>query len=289
MVIAEIPPTLNPQQPDFVSAVVQQGQHPCIVAWRWEGGTPTGSDFQAFRRLDPIRCLLLPAQLDVPTLPQGQRIVDLDLAKQDATAQLLYLRPLASGKLPALLSGTPPASVTAPGLLARRDEEQRQVTIRHAVECIRCAQIPLGYFIRPASGGSYTGLQTGSGTLDQAYYAALAYNRPELLALSMVGEDAALKPELLLVNDEKNSGDYQLSFLLTTPDGLTQFLQTPSVSPVKVSGERLQDLSSVLKFPPCTTPGDYHLQYVLADGAKVLALSQDMPFTVPNTPHQATR
>jgi hypothetical protein len=291
MVIEEIPPTLDPRQPDLVSAVMQQGQHPCIVAWRWEGGTPTDSDLQAFRRLDPIRCLQLSAQLDVPTLPRGQRIVDLDLAGQDAATQLLRLRQLASGKLPALLSGTPPASVAAPGLLARRDEEQRQVTIRHAVECVRCAQRPLGYFIRPASGGSYTGLQTSSGVLDQAYNAALAYNRPELLALTMVGADAALKPELLLVNDEQSSGDYSLSFLLTTPDGLTQLHQTRSDTPVKVTGERLQDLSSVLAFafPPCTTPGDYHLQYVLADGAKVMALSQDLPFTVPNATRQASR
>ena len=268
---------------DFARALDEQGHHPCIVAWSWTSlGDPAG-EVAAFRQGDPARPALVRmndgTRLFLPGSPDGWPITDLDLSAGDTLARQAEQLPQ-----PFLLSGSPvqtDADLTTLGLGAT---ERYYMAIRQMVESVRRAPHPLGYFIRPLRGGSLTGLVASDGTTDKmrAYFAAVSYNQPRLLALRM-GADQ--KPEVMLINNAGIADVGTLTRLLIRPNGLTDIAHSETGDDeISLSGDRTQDLSRAL--PPFDTPdpGEYRLQYILSTGAKVIALSQVIVFQVGETP-----
>jgi len=209
----------------------------------------------------------------------GQKINDIDnvdgaIASGDAI-QLQAER----SSLPYLVSGT--ALPLSTGLITHdmQDEARYFSTIRQLVESVRRARNPLGYFIRPLRGYSLTGLLPldGSGDKTHAYFAAIDYNQPRVIAVRL-GKSG--KPEVTLINNAGPVGVCALTLMLTLPNGLTEIIRSDISHDITVKGERVQDLSNELAPLQTTRNGEYHLQYILSTGTKVIALSQVITFTV---------
>ena len=268
---------------DIMPMIEQLGHHPCIMAWRWTPGAHPETELTALRRLDPYRLALMRGatgtMLHLPT-QQLLPVADFDLAQEGASGTTALLQAETSAH-PYLISGTSPDMMSADGLRGKQLEEARLAAMRQQVEHVRRAQNPFGYFLRPVHGGTLTGLTDAAGSTTSASYAALAFNQTRLLALRLTAqttgdEETAIAADIRFINSQPLPDRYfQLYRMVTTPDQQTAIERTDVDSTLLLTGV----LSKAFTPIPVDAAGVYRVQYVLSDGAKVLATSQVVSYT----------
>ncbi|HEY3377115.1 MAG TPA: hypothetical protein VGL77_06415, partial [Armatimonadota bacterium] len=292
LVVLDVPPRQDnaamstaPAHPALQSAVEELGHHPCIIAWSWESAGGGAADAATLRRLDPFRLAIVRqdtgATLYTPSIASGQPIAVFDGALHAGPLSWAdRLQRAETGKFPYLICGTAQYPAAEHCLQGQQSEDDRLYAERLCIESVRCATCPFGYFLRPAAGDSYSGLRTTAGNLTRAYYAAYGYNQPRLLAVRVLEDAERYQIDARLINDLSWIGACQFTRLLTGPDGQTQITRSEPGRDILITGARQQDLSDdSAPFTP-SDPGDYRLQYILSEGARVIALSQVVTVTV---------
>ena len=293
MVIAEIPPALPPTsekadaglQCDLRTAIETLGHHPCIIAWCWTSlGTPA-TEVAALRELDPCHAALVRTPkgsfMFNQTATVGDKFTEFDpLDVADKDGWLSALQDAGAGRLPVLVSGTTLESLPDATLAGQQGEQHRLYALRQQIiETVLRARFPMGYFVRPAHGETYTGLALANGQLTQASFAAMSYNTPGIILLRVTQQENALLPDALLINSAGATSTYQLYRLVTFPNGLTEMQKPRQVKESLLSGDPAEDLSDTLPPIPVEASGEYCVQYVLSTAGKVFATSQPVRIT----------
>jgi len=258
LVIADVPPATAPAGADAapsldLAAMIEQcGHHPSLAAWSWANSAALPQELVALRLHDRVRYALIRAgaqsQAYGPVSALGKPFVEIegnDLARAEAHSPLL-----ASG-----LDGG-----TDAGALER---------LRAAVETVRRAERPLGYFVRTPAGAALTGLGDKDGAPTRQFIAAASYNQPCIIVLRAVKAPAGLALDAMLINDLSLTGDYRLFGLYCLPDGACGLINQ-EITLTGVRAQPLAPLAGVI----FRDPGTYRVQLALADDDTVLTSAQ---------------
>lgn len=291
-IIADIPPTLQPSNeddatytPDITAVVEELGHHPSIIAWSWTSQQTPSTELAELHKIDPSRIAIIRENhhttIYAPNQHDGQTINDIDAAivrDDKATQQALQKAETDNAML--LLSGTTREIAFNDTLSGQRAEEMRQSNIRQMIESVLRAKHPLGYFIRPEQGASYTGLASATGSFTQAYIAANAFNQSNILLLRVTpGNDTFFQQGIVLYNERPLTGAFELFRLLTTPKGNTILTDIFANNQQVITA---MDFGTKTTFSPpaiqAAEQGEYRLQFVLTKDGKTVASSQVLTF-----------
>lgn len=282
MVIVAIPPAVGvpADQPGIAPPAIADtvkilGRHPSIIGWYWASAGASDDEVATLWQYDQSRIAFVRAAdgalAYVPLATRGQTIVEID--------EMLSGTP-SIGNTPVLLSGTVAYATPAATLQGQESELAHFTGQRTMVEKVREAKRAIGYFVRPITGETLTDLSTLTGTLTRFQAAALAWNKPVVLAARMHVEGRSIRQEINLINDAKITGtNYRLHRLLTPPDGLARLtsqraeLSLLPSNPVQSLANDVDDLLDL-------APGTYQVQYILTDGGRVVAQSQVVTFQI---------
>lgn len=282
MVLYDVP--RNGAGPDVLAALERYGHHPCIIAWHWTADTLPPPEITTVRPLDPYRPLLVSDGASThlyQTLTFGSPITALeaDVTWPPSREWQAVLHQAEQTAAPFLLTGVgmadtqttgvcdPAGSRCAEGRAAYCTEEEALSTLRGAVESVRRAATPLGYFVRPPHCGTLTGLGTHTGEPTRFFTGAQAFNQICLLALRATATNEPTFDAAVL-NEARRTGELRLYQLLRHPDGHT----TIANYSITLSGTRVQPFPAPL--PKLAAHGEYRLQLVLMDDATVISSAQ---------------
>lgn len=289
MMIADIPaqpaPATEPYPAEELqSMVAESGHHPSLLAWRIAAEPVPSPTLTLLRQLDQAHPIILQGATDAAICPPFSEeifpITMIDAASATGNLALLrQLRQAEHGTVPLLMSGTPFYDMAGVDIDARQQEAQFSTLLQQMIESVRCADHPLGYFIRPLRGGSYSGLHTRDNKLTMSYFTAKAANAPLLLSLREPALTQKTAPDLLLINDTHVTGSYQLYWVEVDTTNTTFIRQKASVE-VTLDGSARQvigltaDMNASLQ--------GKSIQFILTKRDTITAVSRII--TLPLTP-----
>lgn len=239
LMIADIPaqpaPATEPYPAEELqSMVAESGHHPSLLAWRIAAEPVLSPTLTLLRQLDPAHPVILQGATGAAICPPFSEeifpITILDAVSAAGNIALLHqLQQAEHGTVPLLMSGTPFYDMADADIDARQQEAQFLTLLQQMIESVRRTDHPLGYFIRPLRGGSYSGLHTRDNKLTMSYFTAKAANAPLLLSLREPALAQKTAPDLLLINDTHVTGSYQLYWVEVDKTNTTFIRQKASI------------------------------------------------------------
>ena len=292
--IIDVPPTTDEvnggaplYRPDIAGAASALGHHPSIIAWYWQSAGPVDRELALLRTFDLSRPAIIKTpqgvmlHLPAPREPVACAAIDARTgsAAPASTAfnWTLALRAAIEAEVPLLLTGT-----TAPRLrtdipLSMADNERRDYALIAMVESLLISPRILGYFLRPSSEETLSGLTDRTGRHTRAFFTALALNQPQLLIPQPLFQNGELRMNAVLINHAALSGLYRFAILLTYPDGATRVYQQTTDDLSITKDERITSVDRLPRIA-LTMPGEYRVQLVMTGGRKVAARSRVLFF-----------
>ncbi len=237
---------------DLATMTEQCGHHPSLAIWSWADSDALPQELVALRLHDRVRYALIRAgtksQAYGPFPALGKPFVEIeghDLTRADQRLPLL-----------------------ASGLDGGTDADTLE-RLRAAVETVRGAELPLGYFVRPPAGATLTGLGDRDGAPTRQFIAAASYNQPCIIVLRAAKARDGLSLDAVLINDLSLAGVYRLFGLYCLPDGSCGLINQE----ITLTGSRAQHLAPLAGMT-FSDPGAYRVQLALADDDTVLTSAQ---------------